>query len=332
MNQRTKLFTYAVLLFMLLPIVSFAATPQTINYQGILKDNNGALVNGTVQMQFALYSSLSGTSVLWSELQSSVTVTNGRYNVILGSVTPIALPFDAQYYLGVTVGADLEMSPRQALTNAPYAMRAAKAETLAYTGAVYRWQVFDTYSQDNWMAGNNASLFGGVPPSNWTDSNGNASQMSSDKEVLRTLLTNRGYAGKNALVISNVYYYYSSTNGRVVVTLFRIRNTTANPINWTPYFYYTAYAGWGETASIALNGALPWSSSGVNTPSSGQATSVTLSIPANRTSTIIFAVPSGTPNSPVRATFLAFYNNSLQLPAGLEYVDDLDTATGGWEQ
>jgi hypothetical protein len=29
---------------------------------------------------------------------------------------------------------------------------------------------------------------------------------------------------------------------------------------------------------------------------------------------------------------MAFGNNSLQLPAGLEFVDDLDTATGGYEQ
>ena len=33
-----------------------------------------------------------------------------------------------------------------------------------------------------------------------------------------------------------------------------------------------------------------------------------------------------------RATLLAFVNNSLTLPAGLEFVDDLDTATGGWTQ
>lgn len=36
--------------------------------------------------------------------------------------------------------------------------------------------------------------------------------------------------------------------------------------------------------------------------------------------------PSGT-----RTLNLAFYNNCLNLPAGLEYVDDLLTATGGYE-
>jgi len=332
------LFAYAALLFMFFPIVSFAVTPQTINYQGILKDNNGSLVNGTVQMQYALYSSLSGTGSLWSELHSAVTVTNGRYSVVLGSVTPITLPFDAQYYLGVTVGLDAEMIPRQALTNAPYAMRAAKAETLAYTGAVYRWQVFDTFSQQGgWLAANNPNLFGGVSPSSWTDGSATANQMSSDKEVLRQLLTNKGYGGKNALVVSNVYLQLSSTTGRVAVALFRIKNTTANPVVWFPTFYFTNYLGWGERASIAVNGTLAWAWN-ADTPSSGTSWQVGLSIPANRTSTVIFVVPSGTAfnvgglNIQERGLFFAFVNNSLQLPAGLEYVDDFDTAGGGWEQ
>jgi hypothetical protein len=33
-----------------------------------------------------------------------------------------------------------------------------------------------------------------------------------------------------------------------------------------------------------------------------------------------------------RSQILSFYGNTLALPTGLSYVDDLDTATGGWEQ
>jgi hypothetical protein len=62
-----------------------------------------------------------------------------------------------------------------------------------------------------------------------------------------------------------------------------------------------------------------------------------LTIPKNRTSTVIFQVGGSTGwswccNSHTRKVVLAFYNNSLKLPSGLEFVDDLDTATGGWEQ
>jgi hypothetical protein len=34
----------------------------------------------------------------------------------------------------------------------------------------------------------------------------------------------------------------------------------------------------------------------------------------------------------MRATVAGFVDDSLALPTGLEFVDDLDTATGGYEQ
>lgn len=207
-----------------------------------------------------------------------------------------------------------------------------------HAGAVYRWQEFDTYAQaGGWLMGNNPAMYGGLPPSAWTDGYAAACSMNPDKEVLRTLLTRKGYGGRNAVIMSKVYHQYSSTTGHMVITLFRIHNTTASIINWTPYFYYTCYGGWNELASVALNGQCIWNSGGNNSSSSGNQAAITLSVPANRVSTVIFAVPSGAPfgvgsNIYERGTVFAFYNDSLQLPAGLEYVDDFDTATGGWDQ
>ena len=66
----------------------------------------------------------------WSETQT-VPVANGVYNVQLGSVTPVpASIFGGPLLLGVTVGTDAEMVPRQPLTSAPYAMKAQDADTL----------------------------------------------------------------------------------------------------------------------------------------------------------------------------------------------------------
>jgi len=197
----------------------------------------------------------------------------------------------------------------------------------AGNSATYRWATFTTYDQANgWNMGNDANLFGGVTPSNWTDNGAIASQMSSDKEVLRTLFTQKGFAKQNAMIFSDDWYSYSSTNGKVVVVLFRIRNTTGSSILWNPYFYYSAYSAWGENASIALNGSNVWN---VGTSGNG---SVSISIPAGRISSIIFVSTSGPPGGSMRNCKIGFYNNSLLLPMGLEFVDDLDTATGGWEQ
>lgn len=105
--------------------IAHAGVPQTINYQGMLKNASGNPVSGAVPMTFSLYPASTGTSSLWSEVQSSVTVTNGRYSVMLGSVSPINLPFDQQYYLGVKIGSDPEMAPRQVLASSPYALGSA---------------------------------------------------------------------------------------------------------------------------------------------------------------------------------------------------------------
>jgi hypothetical protein len=195
--------------------------------------------------------------------------------------------------------------------------------------------VFSTYDQGyGWFAGDDPSLFGGVRPSVWGDGNGVASQMSSDKDVLRTLFTQKGYGGKNAVVAADQWYYYSSTNSKHAAALFRVKNVTPYDIAWTVNVRMTSYGSWSEARSVALNGVSAFS----DTSSSGSGASstpatVTLSVPANRTSTVIFVAGSG-PNtgSPTRSLLLAFVNNCLALPAGLTYVDDLDTATGGWDQ
>jgi hypothetical protein len=113
-----------IVLLLCCAAVAFAAPPKTINYQGYLTDNAGGPVTAPAKtMGFALYSTTSGKTPLWNETQN-VKVNKGIYNVLLGSTAPIRLPFDTQYYLGITVPSDLEMTPRQALTNTPYAFRA----------------------------------------------------------------------------------------------------------------------------------------------------------------------------------------------------------------
>jgi hypothetical protein len=101
-----------------------ASIPTTMSYQGILKDASNNYLTGTYSMTFKLYSASSGGSALWTETQSSVSVTSGRFAVTLGSTTAISLSFNADYWLGITVGADSEMTPRVKLTSVGYAYTA----------------------------------------------------------------------------------------------------------------------------------------------------------------------------------------------------------------
>jgi len=110
----------AVCLFMVAR--SSAQIPLTISYQGILTDASGAPVpDGPVTLTFRFFDVASGGTALWQETQQ-VTIAKGLFSVALGAVTPLGLPFDKPYWIGITVGQGTELAPRTALTAAPYSL------------------------------------------------------------------------------------------------------------------------------------------------------------------------------------------------------------------
>ena len=93
-------------------------------------------------MTFNIWPTLTGGSIpLWTETwlgaSNGVTTTGGLFNVTLGSVLPISLPFDQPYYLEIvwtnSSGTAETMSPRQPLVTAPYAFRATFADNASVT-------------------------------------------------------------------------------------------------------------------------------------------------------------------------------------------------------
>ena len=115
LNKTLKRFSLGVIRIalgvVLLSSVCYAI-PNTINYQGYLTDSIGNPLDGTVDMVFSIYDVDTGGSPLWTETQTGVVVTDGLFSVNLGEVTPLSIPFDVPYWLGVQVGADAEMIPR----------------------------------------------------------------------------------------------------------------------------------------------------------------------------------------------------------------------------
>lgn len=127
--------TFSIIFVSLFLIVSSlpAQVPQLINYQGKL-DSSGVPISGPRNLTFNIYSVATGGTSLWTEIQSGVTVTNGIFNVLLGSVTTFpATVFGGtgDRYLGVTVGTGTEMSPRYRITSAAFSIRAANADGVA---------------------------------------------------------------------------------------------------------------------------------------------------------------------------------------------------------
>lgn len=99
----------------------------TIAYQGRLADSIGNPLTGTYPMVFRLYNAASGGAPLWEEQwtgSNSVAVSDGLFNVMLGSITPIpqtVVNGNNSLWLGISVSSDDEMTPRVQLGSVPYA-------------------------------------------------------------------------------------------------------------------------------------------------------------------------------------------------------------------
>lgn len=108
---------------------AFAAVPPMVNYQGKLTTGGGSL-NDTVSMTFSIYRDTLGSPAQWSETQTQVVIKEGIFNVLLGSVNPIAdTVFNGSIkYLGAKVGANPEMRPLKPMVSVPYAFRAGTAD------------------------------------------------------------------------------------------------------------------------------------------------------------------------------------------------------------
>ncbi len=117
-----------------------AAIPQTISYQGILREAGGTIVpDGNYNLTFKLYAAAVGGAPLWTETQT-LAVENGVFNAFLGSVTALTLDFSNQYHLGVAVGVAAELTPRIALASAPYSLNADRLDGLSsgsFAGAAH---------------------------------------------------------------------------------------------------------------------------------------------------------------------------------------------------
>ncbi len=190
------------------------------------------------------------------------------------------------------------------------------------------WQTMSNGA--DWYCGNNAQCYAGINPNGWTDGNAVASSIGNDLNLIKNLFGFRRAISANANVCSETWDNYSSSTGRVCGAVFRVNNPTNADITWPISFYYTAYSGWGEQASVSINGANNWQSNNDSWPNA--AATVNVAVPKGRISTVIVISPSSPQfGNSQRNNFLAFYSNSLKLPAGLSYVDDLESATGAWK-
>jgi hypothetical protein len=124
-----------------------AEVPGTMNYQGRLTDDHGdPVANIPHNITFKIYDETS--AVLWDE-SHIVTTDDGLFTVQLGSNgSPLTADIfnHAECWLGITVDADQEITPRTQLNTVPYAFRTGSVQSrdivdepgvAAFSGAYY---------------------------------------------------------------------------------------------------------------------------------------------------------------------------------------------------
>jgi len=122
-KNNSAIFKPMALLTLILLMASFAfAVPNTLTFSGKLTDASGNDLTGTYSFNYSIYDSYVNGTLLWNKTNISVTTdSDGIYDVVLEDVN---LNFSDQYYVGLSVGSDSEMTPRTNLTSVPYTFRA----------------------------------------------------------------------------------------------------------------------------------------------------------------------------------------------------------------
>lgn len=124
--------------------VAAAPVQETFNYQGILREIDGALMNGSRDLTVKLYDAPINGTALHTETHTSVAVRDGLFNVVLGDQPNNALSgklsVSPRYVAIILDGA--ELLPRQRIHPVPLALQsenannAIKATTLVPNASV----------------------------------------------------------------------------------------------------------------------------------------------------------------------------------------------------
>ncbi|MFM8281089.1 MAG: hypothetical protein ACKN9Y_05790, partial [Bacteroidota bacterium] len=132
MKNLVRFFLLSCSLFFLAQGGMHAQIPKKLSYQGLLLiDKDTPYPDSSYSITLRLYDASNAGNVLWSETQTLTTV-NGVFDAILGEVSPLTLPFDKQYWLGITISPDPEFSPRVQLVANPFSFRSDTA-SFAYS-------------------------------------------------------------------------------------------------------------------------------------------------------------------------------------------------------
>ena len=255
MNNRKQISTTLLaMLLCALPALMLvspanAQIPTTINIQGILTNSSGEHVsNGSHYVVIGIYDALVGGSQIW-EGDFGVVTDKGVFSlaVNLDLVPPAA--YANQLWIEIEFEGET-MTPRTPMTAAPYAQRAAVAESVVGGGggADDDWEINgDNIYHDLGQVIVGQSPGGKREPSRQIPEGG--SRNINDSKVI--------ISGDHGGLYSTIYETDNDANGRNSIFASRDRNQRADGGGWGPSQANTAITGynaWGDSYTFGVAG------------------------------------------------------------------------------
>ncbi len=158
---KTIVTIFSILVLAVFITTSIAEIPNVIKCQGRVTDDAGLPITGSESLKFKIYGSAAGDDSLWSSGFQTVQIDDGLFNYDLGLM--VSLPQDlfsvSPRYLGITVGADLEMSPRVEMTSSAFSFLALRSDSSDYAKTIAYDCVTSDKIQDDAITGNDLAHF-----------------------------------------------------------------------------------------------------------------------------------------------------------------------------
>ena len=106
-----------------------ANSGRTLEFRGLLLDNNSKPISEKTALRFAIYDDkiASGSSLLWQDTQVVTPDTHGNFSISIGSTTSIPNDIFSSgkgLYLGIAIQNSSELTPRQSIPNVQLAQDA----------------------------------------------------------------------------------------------------------------------------------------------------------------------------------------------------------------
>ncbi|OQC01770.1 MAG: hypothetical protein BWX80_03309 [Candidatus Hydrogenedentes bacterium ADurb.Bin101] len=267
--------TLGVIAAMMLLAGAASADASSILYQGLLRDSSGTAVSdGAYAMEFSIWDAATGGTMLWTESNGAVAVSEGAYLVLLGGSTPFGALFADQDALWLQVAADIGaglevFGPRVPLNSAPYAKKvehadhAATATTATHattadsaTNATHATSADSATNATNATTADNTAQLGGELPSAFATaththdaSHINAGTLSTDRYSAYTDLGAESKIGAGAAQVAagdhrhtGLPYFIGSAGGELT-GLKSIATAAASGITNDGYYLKAPVAG-----------------------------------------------------------------------------------------